>query len=244
MSRKLIAEFFGTFILVFGGCGAAVFAANIPSSAQDPAAVATNVGLGYLGVSFAFGLTVLGCAYAFGGVSGCHLNPAVTVGLTTAGRFDSKDVPGYIVSQVLGAILASGLLLFLLHQGPNGYDIASGRLAANGYGEFSPSGYSMMAGFVAEVACTFIFLLVILGATSKHAQPAAAGIAIGLTLTLIHLVDIPLTNCSVNPARSTGPAIFVGTTALSQLWLFWVAPIVGAVLAGVVSRMLNDDNAE
>lgn len=240
MSRKLLAEFFGTFILVFGGCGAAVFAANIPN-AQD-AALNTNMGLGYLGVSFAFGLTVLGCAYAFGGVSGCHLNPAVTLGLTTAGRFKPQDVPGYVIAQVLGAILASGLLLFLLKQGPDGYDIASGRLAANGFGEFSPSGYSMIAGFVAEVTCTFIFLLVILGATSKHANPAAAGIAIGLTLTLIHLIDIPLTNCSVNPARSTGPAVFVGASALGQLWLFWVAPLAGAVLAGIVSRLINTED--
>ncbi|MFN3189515.1 MAG: aquaporin Z [Aureliella sp.] len=243
MHRKLLAELFGTFILVFGGCGAAVFAANIPNA--DSAPLATNMGLGYLGVSIAFGLTVLGCAYAFGGVSGCHLNPAVTLGLTSAGRFKASDVPGYIIAQVVGAVLASGLLLFLLKQGPDGYDIAVGRLAANGYGEFSPSGYSMLAALVAEVACTFVFLLIILGATSKHASPAAAGIAIGLTLTLIHLVDIPLTNCSVNPARSTGPAIFVGSSALSQLWLFWVAPIGGAVLAGIVSRIINsEDDAE
>ncbi|MEM8734174.1 MAG: aquaporin Z [Planctomycetota bacterium] len=239
MHRKLLAELFGTFILVFGGCGAAVFAANIPNA--DAAPLATNMGLGYLGVSIAFGLTVLGCAYAFGGVSGCHLNPAVTLGLTSAGRFKASDVPGYIIAQVIGAVLASGLLLFLLKQGPEGYDIAAGRLAANGYGEFSPSGYSMLAALVAEVACTFVFLLIILGATSKHASPAAAGIAIGLTLTLIHLVDIPLTNCSVNPARSTGPAIFVGSSALSQLWLFWVAPIGGAVLAGIVSRIINSE---
>ena len=231
MLKKCVAEFLGTFILVFGGCGSAVFAAAFP-----------DVGIGLLGVSLAFGLTVLGCAYAFGGVSGCHLNPAVTAGLTAGGRFPSKDVPGYVISQVLGAILASGLLLFLLNQGPDGYDIAEGRLAADGYGEFSPGKYSMAAGFVSEVILTFIFLLVILGATSKHAVPASAGIAIGLTLTLVHLVGIPITNCSVNPARSTGPAIFVGASALSQLWLFWVAPILGGVLAGLVSRFLNEDD--
>ncbi|TWU67344.1 MULTISPECIES: aquaporin Z [Crateriforma] len=242
MHRKLLAEMIGTFILVFGGCGAAVFAANIPN--EESAALATNMGFGYLGVSFAFGLTVLGCAYAFGGVSGCHLNPAVTVGLTAAGRFKPAELPGYVIAQVVGAIAASGLLYFLLQQGPDGYVITEGRLAANGYGEFSPSGYSMLAALVAEIVCTFIFLIVILGATSKHASPAAAGIAIGLTLTLIHLVDIPLTNCSVNPARSTGPAVFVGGSAIGQLWLFWVAPLAGAALAGVVSRIVNADDAD
>ncbi|MEM7477150.1 MAG: aquaporin Z [Planctomycetota bacterium] len=233
MARKLVAEFIGTFILVFGGCGSAVFAAGVE-----------NVGIGYLGVSIAFGLTVLGCAYALGGVSGCHLNPAVTAGLTAAGRFKASEVPGYILAQVLGAVLASGLLLFLLQQNAAGYDIEAGRLAANGYGEFSPQGYSMLAGLVAEFVLTFIFLVVILGATSKHAAGVNAGLAIGLTLTLIHLVDIPITNCSVNPARSTGPAIFVGASALGQLWLFWVAPIAGAVAAGLLSQFLNRNEEE
>ena len=227
--KRYVAEALGTFILVFGGCGSAVFAAGLD-----------DVGIGYLGVSIAFGLTVFGCAYALGGVSGCHLNPAVTLGLTTAGRFDAKDVPGYIVAQVVGAVVASAALLFILNQGPGGYDIAANGLAANGYGEHSPHGYSMMGGLVSEVILTFIFLVVILGATSKHANATAAGAAIGLTLTLIHLVGIPITNLSVNPARSTGPALFVGGAALSQLWLFWVAPIAGGVLAGLLSRFLND----
>ena len=226
--KKYVAELIGTFVLVFGGCGSAVFSAAFP-----------DVGIGLLGVSLAFGLTVLGCAYALGGVSGCHLNPAVTIGLTTAGRFDAKDIPGYILAQVVGAIAAAGLLLFLLKGGPEGYDAATGHLAANGYGEYSPGKYSMQAGFVSEVVLTFIFLTVILGATSSHASAGFAGVAIGLTLTLVHLVGIPITNLSVNPARSTGPAIFVGGWAMSQLWLFWVAPILGAVAAGGVSRFLN-----
>ena len=226
--NKLLAEFLGTFILVFGGCGSAVFAAGIE-----------NVGIGYLGVSLAFGLTVVAGAYAFGGISGGHFNPAVTVGLTTAGRFPSKDVVPYILVQTLGAVVASFALLFILQQAPGGYDVVAGRLAANGYGEFSPSKYSLAAGFVTEVILTFIFLMVILGTTSFHAQPAMAGLVIGLTLTLIHLVSIPITNCSVNPARSTGPAVLVGGTAIAQLWLFWVAPMLGAVLAGLVSRNLN-----
>lgn len=231
--NKVLCEFIGTFILVFGGCGAAVFAAGVE-----------NVGIGYLGVAFAFGLTVIAGAYAFGGISGAHFNPAVTVGLTVAGRFPASEVIKYIAAQTLGAIVASGLLLYLLQQGPDGYDVTVGRLAANGYEQFSPSKYSMAAGFVGELVLTFIFLTVIIGATSVHSQPAFAGIVIGLTLTLIHLVSIPLTNCSVNPARSTGPAIFVGATALSQLWLFWVAPIAGAALAGVASRIWNAPEQE
>lgn len=232
MVRKLTAELIGTFILVFGGCGSAVFAAAFP-----------EVGIGLTGVSLAFGITVLGCAYAFGGVSGCHLNPAVSVGLATAGGFPAKDLPGYIVAQVLGAILASGLLLILLKAQPAGYDAAIGGLAANGFGDHSPGKYSMVAGLVAEIVLTFIFLTVILGSTAEHAPAGFAGIPIGLTLTLVHLVGIPITNLSVNPARSTGPAIFVGGWAVQQLWLFWVAPLVGAVLAGLVARVLHPQRA-
>jgi len=228
MGKKLTAEFIGTFILVFGGCGSAVFAAGFP-----------KVGIGLVGVSLAFGLTVLGCVYALGGISGCHLNPAVSVGLTVAGRFSAKELPGYIIAQVLGAIVASAMLLFLLKAQPGGYDVISGGLAANGFGEHSPGKYSMVAGLIAEIVLTFIFLTVIIGATSKHAPLGFAGIAIGLTLTLIHLIGIPITNVSVNPARSTGPALFVGGWALQQLWLFWVAPLVGAALAGVVGRILH-----
>lgn len=227
--RKLAAEFIGTFVLVFGGCGSAVFAAAFP-----------EVGIGLLGVSLAFGLTVLGCAYALGPVSGCHLNPAVSVGLAAAGRFDPKELPGYVVAQVVGAVFASAVLLFLLQSTPEGYDAAARGLAANGYADHSPGHYSMGAGFLAEVVLTFIFLTVILGATAPKAAPGFAGIAIGLTLTLVHLVGIPITNLSVNPARSTGPAVFVGGWALAQLWLFWAAPLVGAALAGVVARKLHE----
>jgi aquaporin Z len=229
MSKQLIAEFIGTFILVFGGCGSAVFAATFP-----------DVGIGLVGVSLAFGLTVLGCAYAFGGISGCHLNPAVSVGLAAAGRFPSRDLPGYVIVQVLGAIVAAAVLLVLLKAQPGGYDAAVGGLAANGFGEHSPGRYGMGAGLIAEVVLTFIFLSVIIGATSTHAPVGFAGIAIGLTLTLVHLVGIPITNLSVNPARSTGPAIFVGGWAVKQLWLFWIAPIAGAALAGAVGRVLHD----
>ena len=230
--RKLTAEFIGTFILVFGGCGSAVFSAAFPA-----------VGIGLLGVSLAFGLTVLGCAYALGPVSGCHLNPAVSVGLAVGGRFPVKDLPGYIIAQVLGALVAAGLLLLLLKGGPNGYDASVGGLAANGFGEHSPGKYSMGAALLAEVVLTFIFLTVILGATAKAASAASAGIAIGLTLTLVHLIGIPITNLSVNPARSTGPALFVGGWALAQLWLFWLAPLVGAALAGAVARFLHANDA-
>ena len=232
--KRYLAEAIGTFILVFGGCGSAVFSAGLDGNQA-------GMGIGYLGVAIAFGLTVFGCAYAFGGISGCHLNPAVTLGLTAAGRVEAKHAPWYIASQVLGAIAASAVLLFILNQAPGGYDLASG-LASNGYGEHSPGGFSMMGGFVSEVILTFIFLVVILGVTSKHAKAnaTAAGAAIGLTLTLIHLVGIPITNLSVNPARSTGPALFVGGWAVAQLWLFWVAPVIGGVLAGLLSRFLND----
>jgi len=226
--KKELAELVGTFVLVFGGCGSAVFSAAFPS-----------VGIGLLGVSLAFGLTVLGCAYALGHVSGCHLNPAVTIGLTCAGRFAWKDVPRYVVAQVAGATIAAALLLFLLKAQPGGYDAAAGGLAANGYADHSPGGYGLVAALVGEVTLTFIFLTVILGATSAKAPVGFAGIAIGLTLTLVHLIGIPLTNLSVNPARSTGPALMVGGWALSQLWLFWVAPIVGAAAAGGVARVLH-----
>jgi aquaporin Z len=230
MIKKQVAELIGTFVLVFGGCGSAVFAAAFPS-----------VGIGLHGVSLAFGLTVLGCAFALGHVSGCHLNPAVSFGLATAGRFAWKDLPGYVIAQVAGATLAAAALLYLLKAQPTGYDVAVGGLAANGFGDHSPGKYSMEAALNAEVVLTFIFLTVILGATSKRAPQGFAGIPIGLTLTLVHLVGIPITNLSVNPARSTGPAIFVGDWALSQLWLFWVAPIFGAVLAGIVGRWLHDE---
>ncbi len=226
--KKLVAEALGTFILVFGGCGSAVFSAAFP-----------QVGIGLLGVSLAFGLTVLGCAYALGPVSGCHLNPAVTCGLAAGGRFAWKDAPGYIVAQVLGAIVAAGLLVVLLKDSPSGYDAAASGLAANGYGEHSPGHYGTTAAFLGEVLLTFIFLTVILGVTAKKAAKGFEGIAIGLTLTLVHLIGIPLTNLSVNPARSTGPALFVGGWALAQLWLFWVAPIVGGVAAGALSNWLH-----
>src|ERR1700691_3372259 len=229
--RKLVAEFIGTFILVFGGCGAAVFSAAFPA-----------VGIGLLGVSLAFGLTVLGCAYGLGHVSGCHLNPAVTLGLCAARRFAWKDAPGYIGAQVIGAIVAAGALVVLLKAQPNGYDPAVGGLAANGFGEHSPGHYGLGAALLAEVILTFIFLTVILGATSKRAIVGFAGIPIGLTLTLVHLVGIPITNLSVNPARSTGPALFVGGWALEQLWLFWLAPIAGAVAAGLLGAWLHEDD--
>ena len=228
--RKLTAEFIGTFILVFGGCGSAVFSAAFPS-----------VGIGLLGVSLAFGLTVLGCAYGLGHVSGCHLNPAVTVGLCAAKRFAWKDLPGYVAAQVAGGIAGAGALVVLLKSTPQGYDPSVGGLAANGFGDHSPGHYSLAAGLIAEVILTFIFLTVILGSTSKRAAVGFAGIPIGLTLTLVHLIGIPITNLSVNPARSTGPAIFVGGWALEQLWLFWLAPIVGAAAAGLVGAWLHED---
>ncbi len=230
--RKLAAELIGTFVLVFGGCGAAVFSAGIPSD-----------GIALLGVSLAFGLTVLGCAYGLGHVSGCHLNPAVTIGLCAARRFAWKDAAGYIVAQVVGGVAAAGALLFLLKSQPGGYDASAGGLAANGFGDHSPGGYGMGAALFAEILLTFIFMTVILGATSKRAVAGFAGIPIGLTLTLVHLVGIPITNVSVNPARSTGPAIFVGDWAIAQLWLFWLAPIIGGALAGVVGAWLHEDDA-
>lgn len=224
-SKKMFAEFFGTFWLVLGGCGSAVLAAAFP-----------NVGIGLLGVSLAFGLTVLTMAYAIGHISGCHLNPAVTLGLWASGRFNAKEIIPYILSQVLGAVAGAGVLYFIA-SGQPGFDI-SGGLANNGYGEHSPGGYSLAAGFVTEVVMTFFFLLIILGSTDERAPKGYAGIAIGLGLTLIHLISIPVTNTSVNPARSTGPAFFVGGWAMDQLWLFWVAPLIGAVLAGFVYNFI------
>jgi len=228
-SKKLAAEFIGTFWLVLGGCGSAVLAAAFP-----------QVGIGLLGVSLAFGLTVLTMAYAVGHISGCHLNPAVSIGLWAGGRFPARDLAPYIVTQVVGAIAGAGVL-YLIASGAAGFDL-SGGFAANGYGEHSPGGYSLTAALVTEVVMTFMFLVIILGATHKLAPSGFAGIPIGLGLTLIHLVSIPVTNTSVNPARSTGPALFVGDWALSQLWLFWVAPILGALVAGAVYRWLNSDN--
>lgn len=222
--NRLAAEAIGTFWLVFGGCGSAVLAAAFP-----------QVGIGLLGVSFAFGLTVLTMAYAIGHISGCHLNPAVSVGLVVGKRFPASDLPGYIGAQVLGAVLGAGTL-YLIASGKTGFDI--GGFASNGYGEHSPGGYSLMAALLTEVVLTFMFLFIILGATDSRAPQGFAPIAIGLGLTLIHLIGIPITNLSVNPARSTGPALFVGGWAIGQLWLFWVAPIIGAALAGVVYPLI------
>ena len=219
LPRRLAAEGLGTFWLVFGGCGSAVLAAGV-----------ANVGIGWAGVSLAFGLTVLTMAYAIGHVSGCHLNPAVSIGLWAGKRFPANELAPYIVAQVIGGIVGAGVL-FIIASGKAGFDLGGG-FAANGYGEHSPQQYSMLAGLVAEIVLTFFFLIIILGATDGRAPKGFAPIAIGLGLTLIHLIGIPVTNLSVNPARSTGPAVFVGGWALAQLWLFWVAPIVGALLAG------------
>jgi aquaporin Z len=223
LNLRLVAEFIGTFWLVLGGCGSAVLAAAFP-----------GVGIGLLGVSFAFGLTVLTMAYAIGHVSGCHLNPAVTLGLATSGRFKPSEVIPYWIAQVLGAITAAALL-YLIASGKAGFELAGG-LASNGYGEHSPGKYSLFAGFLTELVMTFMFLVIILGATDERAPQGFAPIAIGLALTLIHLISIPVTNTSVNPARSTGPALMVGGWALQQLWLFWVAPLIGAALAGAAYR--------
>ncbi len=230
--HRSAAEFFGTFWLVLGGCGSAVLAAKFLAEGHP----GVNLGIGFVGVALAFGLTVLTMAYAIGHISGCHLNPAVSVGLLVGGRFPAKDLLPYVVAQVVGAIAAAGTL-FVIANGKEGFDLAGG-FAANGYGENSPGGYSLVACLVAEIVLTFFFLFVILGATDSRAPAGLAPIAIGLCLTLIHLVGIPVTNTSVNPARSTGPAVFVGGWALTQLWLFWAAPIAGAILAGVVYRVL------
>lgn len=228
LSKKLAAEFLGTFWLVFGGTGSAVLAAAFPS-----------VGIGLLGVSLAFGLTVVTWVYAFGHISGGHLNPAVSVGLWVGGRFPASELVPYIVVQVLGAIAASGVL-YVIASGADGFSLSSG-FASNGYGEHSPGGYSLLAVAVAEIVLTFMFLMIILGATDKRAPKGFAPLAIGLTLTLIHLISIPVSNTSVNPARSTGPALFVQDWALSELWIFWVAPVVGAALAGIVYKFFSED---
>lgn len=222
--KKLVAEFIGTFWLVLGGCGSAVLAAAFP-----------ELGIGFVGVSLAFGLTVLTMAYAIGHISGCHLNPAVSVGLWMGGRFSSKDLLPYIGSQVLGAIAGAGVL-YMIATGKAGFEV--GGFAANGYADHSPGGYSMGAALITEVVMTFMFLIIILGTTHHNASPGFAGMAIGLGLTLIHLISIPVTNTSVNPARSTSQAIFAGGWAMEQLWLFWVAPIVGAILAGLVYQFM------
>lgn len=228
MPQRLGFEFLGTFWLVLGGCGSAVLAAAYP-----------EVGIGMLGVALAFGLTVLTMAYAIGHVSGCHLNPAVTLGLVCAGRFDADEAIPYMIAQVGGAIVAA-MVLYAIASGAPGWDISKG-LAANGYGEASPGGYNMGIGFLTELVMTFMFLMIILGATSKRAAAGFAPIAIGLGLTLIHLISIPVTNTSVNPARSTGPAVIMGGVALQQLWLFWVAPMIGAALAGLAHRFSDED---
>jgi len=225
--KKLVAEFIGTLWLVLGGCGSAVLAAAFP-----------ELGIGFAGVALAFGLTVLTMAYAIGHISGCHLNPAVSIGLWIGGRFDKKDLIPYIISQVLGGIAGAGIL-YIIATGKPGFEL--GGFASNGYGEYSPGGYSMLAALVTEVVMTFMFLIIILGATHSKAPKGFAGLAIGLGLTLIHLISIPVTNTSVNPARSTSQAIFVGGAATEQLWLFWVAPIIGAILAGLIYKYMSPE---
>lgn len=232
LSKKCAAEFFGTFWLVFGGCGSAVLAAGVE-----------DVGIGWLGVSLAFGLTVLTMAYAIGHISGCHLNPAVSIGLLIGKRFPASELLPYVIAQVVGGIAGAGVL-YVIASGAEGFSLQDG-FAANGYGEHSPANYSMLAGLVSEIVLTFFFLMIILGATDKRAPVGFAPLAIGLGLTLIHLIGIPVTNLSVNPARSTGPAVLVGGWALSQLWLFWVAPLIGAALAGFVyPTCFPDDDKE
>jgi len=227
---KYIAEFFGTFWLVLGGCGSAVLAAGFP-----------EVGIGLLGVALAFGLTVLTMAYAIGHISGCHLNPAVSIGLWAGGRFPASQLPGYIAAQVVGGVVAGGVL-YLIASGNADFDVAAG-FASNGYGEHSPGGYSLTSALITELVMTMMFLLIILGATDKRAPAGFAPIAIGLGLTLIHLISIPVTNTSVNPARSTGVAVFVGDWAVAQLWLFWIAPIIGGVAGAAVYRMIGREES-
>jgi aquaporin Z len=239
MQKKLIAEFFGTFWLVFGGCGSAVLAAKFLTTVE---ATPINMGIGHVGVALAFGLTVLTMAYAIGHISGCHLNPAVSIGLCVGGRFSKSELVPYIVTQLIGAV-AGSTVLWLIASGQTGFSTADG-FAANGFADHSPGKYSMFACFLTETVLTFFFLLIILGATDKRAPQGFAPIAIGLGLTLILLIGIPVTNLSVNPARSTGPALFAGAWALQQLWLFWVAPISGAILAGVVYPLMTDDHTE
>jgi aquaporin Z len=232
MQKKLVAEALGTFWLVFGGCGSAVLAAAFGGTDS-------NLGIGLVGVSLAFGLTVLTMAFAIGHISGCHLNPAVTIGLVVGGRHEAKEAIPYILAQTLGAVAAGGVL-YVIATGKAGAEI--GDFAANGFGDHSPGGYNMMAALIAEVVLTTFFLLIIMGSTDKRAPAGFAPIAIGLALTLIHLIGIPVTNLSVNPARSTGPAVFVGGWALAQLWLFWVAPIVGGALGGIAYKSLFESS--
>ena len=238
LKHKTLAEFFGTFWLVFGGCGSAVLAAMFLAGDASP----VNLGIGFVGVSLAFGLTVMTMAYAIGHISGCHLNPAVTVGLVVGGRHPASEAIPYIIAQVLGGIAGAGVL-YLIASGKAGFDASAG-FASNGFGALSPGKYSMVAALVAEIVLTFFFLLIILGATDKRAPQGFAPIAIGLGLTLIHLIGIPVTNLSVNPARSTGPALFAGVWALQQLWLFWLAPIAGAALAGIVYPFISGEKKE
>lgn len=226
LTKRSLAEMIGTFWLVLGGCGSAVLAAGIP-----------DLGLGYLGVSFAFGLTVVTMAYAIGHISGCHLNPAVSIGLVAGGRFNAAELPHYIIAQVIGATLAT-LLIQMIANGAEGF---AGGLASNGFAEHSPHGYSMMAGFITEIIMTAMFLFIIMGATDKRAPTGLAPLAIGLTLVLIHLISIPVTNTSVNPARSTGPALIEGGIALQQLWMFWVAPIIGGVIGALVYNTVSKE---
>jgi aquaporin Z len=227
--KKLVAEFIGTLWLVLGGCGSAVIAAAYP-----------ELGIGFVGVAIAFGLTVLTMVYAIGHISGCHLNPAVSIGLCVAGRFDKKELLPYIIAQVLGGIAGAGIL-YIIVSGKPGFEL--GGFAANGYGEHSPGGYNMISALVTEFVMTFMFLIIILGATHSKAPKGLAGVAIGLGLTLIHLISIPVTNTSVNPARSTSQAIFVGDWAMGQLWLFWLAPIAGAILAGLVYNLISPEKS-
>ena len=227
--KKYVAESFGTFWLVLGGCGSAVLAAGFP-----------ELGIGFLGVALAFGLTVLTMAFAIGHISGCHLNPAVSIGLWAGGRFPANQVLPYVIAQVVGAIIAGGIL-YVIASGHPGFELAAG-FASNGYGEHSPGGYSLIAALVCEVVMTMMFLLVIMGATDERAPKGLAPVAIGLCLTLIHLISIPVTNTSVNPARSTGVALYVGDWAIGQLWLFWLAPIVGGIIGAVIYRYIGSDN--
>lgn len=228
ISKKFTAELIGTFWLVFGGCGSAIVSAGFP-----------KLGIGFLGVAIAFGLTLLTMAFAIGHISGCHINPAVSIGLWAGGRLPAKELPAYIVAQLIGAILAGGVL-YLIASGAPGW--TPGGFASNGYGEHSPGGYSLLSALIAEIVLTCFFLFVIMGSTDKRAPQGLAPIAIGLTLTLIHLISIPITNTSVNPARSTGVAIFADSWALGQLWLFWVAPVIGAVIGGTIYRLLGREN--
>ena len=233
LSQRAGAEFIGTFWLVLGGCGSAVLAAGFP-----------QLGIGFAGVALAFGLTVLTMAYAIGHISGCHLNPAVTFGLLLSGKFEARYVPGYVIAQTLGGIVAAAVILIIAKGIPGGYDPAVGGLAADGYGLHSPGGYSLTSALVCEVVMTLMFLFVIMGATDPRVPPGFAPIPIGLVLTLIHLISIPVTNTSVNPARSTGPALFVGGWAIDQLWLFWAAPIAGAMIGGTLYRSLMDQSPQ